>query len=223
MASYMQIRFDSKHTVTWRERNLYLSSLFDVFDKHQKGFFSKFNNALGFKDVVSDYVTEYPIILSEKIKNPENYIAPTDLFVKKLPRIPVKGNTLFTLYVEEGTEVHPISRFSYNHFEMGKKFCKFMQKVFPDLDITYEIVNKYPLNLEQRVFSYFFMCMDIDFNYCTVECSMPRLLLNDELLRIENLLKKTYNYGFHLEQYYCETCAGYNPKSPYHIEVVYDR
>ena len=52
---------------------------------------------------------------------------------------------------------------------------------------------------------------------------MPRLLSDVELKRVETQLKKLYVYGFHLEQYYCETCAGYHPKSPYHIEVVYEK
>lgn len=223
MASFMKIDVVSKHTATWRERKVYLSSLFDVFERHQMGFFSKFNNALGFKDVVCDYVTKYPVILEKKVETPDDYIAPIDLFVKKLPCIPMKGNTLFTLYVEEGVEKHPISRYSYDHFEMGKRFCKFMQKVFPDLEITYSIVNKYPPDLEHRIFNYFFLCMELEDNYCTVECSMPRLLSDVELKRVETQLKKLYVYGFHLEQYYCETCAGYHPKSPYHIEVVYEK
>lgn len=222
MNSYIKINFSCKHNANWEEKKKYLSSLFDNFEKHKMGFFSKFNNAIGFKNVVPDYVSKYPIVLEEKIKSPDDYVAPTDLFVKILPDVSLKNKELFSLYVKDGIEKHFVDAFTYNHFDMSKKLVSFLQKVFPDLDITFDIVNKYNPNLKKQIFNYFFLCMDENEYNTTVECSMPRLLTNVELLYIEKILKEFYNYPFHLNQFFCETCQKHDPKNPYHVEIVYD-
>lgn len=219
---YFKISVKSKHNVSDIERKKYIRCLYDDFEGHKLGFFSKFNNACGFKNVVTDYVSHYPVCEPPKVETPDEYLAPGDLLVRHPMIVNLTNKGLYTFYIEDGYEKHPISEYSYSHKDIAVKFYKFLRKIFPDLVIEFDFVESKKIPLLSRVISYFYISMEADVQY-TVECSMPRLLTDDEMNRLYSILKNIVPYSFIIDQYYCETCYNWHKDSPYHIEILYQK
>lgn len=217
---FFRINFSSKSKISHEDRKKYISALYGSWSDGKNGFIDKFNNAIGFKDVSSDYASKYPVVIPPKFSSPENYETPSELLCKHFPSISLNSNELFSLYVEDGFEYHPNSRFSYKHKDIAIKFCAFCQKVFPNLEISFESVNKIPDKLAQRVLNYFYSCLDNDMKY-TIECSSPRLLTDNELRKIKEVLNNLVDYKFDISQFFCDTCYNYNNHAPYHIQIDY--
>lgn len=221
MYKFVCIELMANHLVSHKERKEYLTSLYGSLEKHKLGMIEKFNNAYGFKNVEDDITTNYPVVNVAKIKSPKDYKSPSALLYKGL-KIDLDKKGVVKFIVPLGSEKHPIEKYAYSHKNMMIDFSRFLQKVYPDLNIEYSLLQNYSPILKYRVLNIFYQNMSEVFNNYTVECSAARLLKNEELNYIEGKLREMVTYPFHIEQYFCETCQGYNPKQPYHIEIVYD-
>ena len=222
MSKYIQIVMKSNSFVSHIERKAYLHSLYgSVYDK-KKGSIQKFCNAIGFKPVMDDYVSDYPVVIPAEVKTPDTYTTPEMLFYKAI-WVDLSKNGIVKFVVPMGIEVHPNNKYSYNHEDICKQFVKFMKKIYPSVNIEMSYINSFRYTVKTFVLNHFYQSMNFKDDAFTVECSSHRLLTEKEMEQIYKDMDGATEYKWHIEQFYCETCQSYHPHAPYHIEVVYDR
>lgn len=220
--AYIQISLKSNNKVSHIERKKYLKSFYgSVYDK-KKGSVTKFCTSIGFKPVMDDYHTDYPIIHPAEIKSPDTYVSPEDMLYRHI-WVDLSSNGVLKFVVPMGEQVHPNKKYSYSHKDICEQFVKFLNKVYPNLKVEMKIVDSFRYTVKTFVLNFIYQNLDFKDDCYTVECSSHRLLSEQEIQQIYKDMQGTTEYNWHIEQYYCETCKGYHPHAPYHIEVVYDR
>lgn len=218
---YSVIYVNAPYIVSHSERKKFLRSLVGDCYNHKKGMFLKFNNAIGFSKVTDDYYSEYPVIHTASIESPKGYESPFEIFFDNL-HVSLNKNSLVKFYIKDTVIKHSKQEYTFSTEKIAEKFVEFLRKVYPSYIITLEKKKHIRQTRSECVLDYFYRALDFCETCYTVECSSSRLLRNEELNKIESILRECVKYPFHIEQFYCETCAGYHKNSPYHIEIVYD-
>lgn len=219
--SYIQISLKSNNKVSHSERKSYLKSFYGSCYDKKKGSITKFCTSIGFKPVMDDYHSEYPILHPAVVKSPDTYTSPEDMFYKGI-WVDLTSNGVFKFVVPVGSEIHPDFKYSYNRENICRQFVKFLNKVYPNLIVEFSIIPSFRYTVKTFVLNHFYQCMDFKDDSFTVECSSHRMLTDKEIRQIYKDMSGTTEYDWHIEQFFCETCKGYHPNAPYHIEVVYD-
>jgi hypothetical protein len=193
------------------ERKGYISSFVGCFGK--MGMVHKFNNAIGFKPVSFDVVTRsYPS--NEPIL--EGYKTPSTAIFEAMKMV-MDDRTVVCFDVEDEDVVHTNAKYSYNTKDILLKFFSFAKKVYPEI-IVEEIAST-EVSLVDDIFKHFYLCF-AEGDFIAAEYSSPRLLDDNEKDYILSNLRQITNTEISLVQHYCETCAGYHPDCPYHIEIT---
>lgn len=222
MNKFIQITLKSENIVTHIQRKDFLHSFYGDVYKHKKGMIYKFNGSIGFKPVVDDICSEYPIVHTAEVESPSTYISPEMMFYKAM-WVDLDKHNIVKFVVPFGVEEHPISKYSYNRETICKQFVKFLQKVYPNIVVEMTYLESFRYTVKTFVLNHFYQSMDFKDNCYTVECSAHRMLTEKEIEKIYQDMNGAAEYKWHIEQFYCDTCKGYHPHAPYHIEVVYDR
>ena len=206
----MFYRFAINKTISPMERKRYITSIIGEFEK--LGTVHKFNNAIGFKPVSFDVVARtFP---SDELC-PEGYKSPSTAIFEAL-RVVLEDNTIVCFDVKDEEVIHPQKKYSYNTKDILFKFFNFAKKVYPE--IVVEEINPIEESLVDKIFRHFYLCF-AEGDFITTECSSHRLLNDDEKEYILNNMRQITDVKIDIAQYYCETCAGYHPDCPYHIEI----
>lgn len=219
---YIYIYLDVKRdiSVTNDMRKKYLLSLAGSFNK--LGQIEKFNNAIGFGPVINKFEQEGRRIPPE-IEVASGYEAPCDILQNGVHIVLGKHSLLKIEMPDKRVVCNADSRFSYSVSELSERFIQFLRKVYPDILISKIIRNtRIRAYLITSITDYFYRNLDFNSPFITVELSSHRLLTDKELDFLTKRIRSWVSYPFHIDQYYCETCAEYNKKTPYHIEIVYD-
>jgi hypothetical protein len=174
-----------------------------------------------FKNVVDDWHTANPTIYPAKVKSPDNYIAPQMLFFKHM-WVDLSPNGIVKFVVPMGFEKHFIDDYSYEHKDICEKFVRFLEKVYPDTNIEMTYLENFEYSAKDFVLNNFYQSLDFEEDLYTVECSSHRLLTEEEIQEIYEILNACLRYGWKISQYYCEVCKEYHPDAPYHIEIEYE-
>jgi hypothetical protein len=222
MDKYIQIVMKSDNAVSHSERKSFLKSFYGSTSTRKKGSIQKFCNAIGFKPVIDDYMTDYPVIHSAVVKSPDTYTTPDMLFYKAM-WVDLSKNGIVKFVVPMGKEEHPDSQYSYNHEDICKQFVKYLKKVYPNVQIEVSYLKSFRYTVKTFVLNYFYQSMNFEDDIYTVECSGHRMLTDKEIEQIYKDMDGATNYKWHIDQYFCETCKHWHADAPYHIEVVYDR
>lgn len=219
---YIQILMKSYNNVSHNERKAYLNSLWGSPSNKKKGSIMKFCTSIGFKPVMYDICTDYPIVHEPTIEMPENYTNPEQMLYKAL-WVDMENKGIVKFVVPIGDEKHFVSKYTYNREDICKQFVKFLKKVYPNIQIEMTYLESFRYTVKTFVLNHFYQCMDFKDSSYTVECSAHRLLTNKEIEKIYQDMDGATDYKWHIEQFYCETCKAYHSHAPYHIEVVYER
>lgn len=218
---YYILYMRSNETVDDITRKKFMDSLYGDYLNRKYGMLDKFNKAIGFGDLVDDYVKSYPTITPAKITSPEDYKYPSEL-LSEATHIDLEKKGILKFVVEDKEYKHTISKYNYSAYDILKKFEKFLSKVYSDAVFDIQYQEKYCPKLKIVILDWFYKGMSSDDIPYTAELSSHRLLSKAEISFIENRLKQFHKSPFHIEQYWCKTCYGYHKESPYHIEIVYD-
>ena len=218
---YYVISMTHRDKVSHRERKALLKSLFGSPYEHKKGAIYKFNNAIGFANVVEDIFTDYPVVRNVKEVVPENYEAPYYLFLNGL-YIDMSAHGIIKFIIEDKLIEHPKAKYTYHTSAVVEKFVNYLKKVYPLYGVFVKQQERVRISKVADVLNHFYLDIDFDSSIYEVECSSDRLLTNEEIAKIEKVLKECVTYPFHIAQFYCETCASYHKDSPYHIQIDYD-
>lgn len=221
-----KVTLSSKENLTLMEKKQYIDSMYCEEQKYgsdQKrnpGFLTKFNNAIGFKPVVST-IAQHNVVIPKAVESPEDYLSPQDVLIEHI-QTPLDSNVIICFYLEDKNIVHPLSKYSYETKVIAEKWKDFLQKVFPHLIVTNECVDEIPcLSLKDYTLQYFYRNLSQDVNY-TIEFRSEKQLTNDEMKDILTRIQELSNDKITIGQNYCSTCAeGSEGKEPYHIEIVY--
>ncbi|PLS18866.1 hypothetical protein CVD28_00250 [Bacillus sp. M6-12] len=223
---FYKVTLSSREKMTLTEKKKYIDSMYreepkyGTNQKRNQGFLTKFNNSIGFKPVVST-VTHNNTVISQTVESPEEYLPPQDILMEHF-HTPLNSNEIISFYLEDKKMVHPNPQFSYEGKMVSQKWNAFLQKVFPQLLVTTEIVEEIPkLSLKEFTLQYFYRNLNPEVNY-TLEFRSKELLDKDEMREILSVIQDLSNDKITIGQQYCKTCAGYSDgKEPYHIEIVY--
>lgn len=224
--TFHKVTISSKEKLTLMEKKNYINSMYceepkyGAEKKRNQGFLTKFNNSIGFKPVVS-MITHDDRVIPENVKSPEDYLTPHDILLEHF-HTPFDSNDIICFYLEDKKMVHPKQQFSYETRMIAKKWSEFLQKVFPQLIVTNQVVEEVPpLSLKDFALEYFYRNLSQEVNY-TIEFRSKEQLTNDEMKEIVSLIQDLSNDKITIGQQYCSTCAKYSDgKEPYHIEIVY--
>lgn len=225
--SYFKISLYSNELLTMEQRKAYIDKLYSepaTYNKDKKrnsGFIRKFNNSIGFKDVVLQW-DNYNSAKCLEMENPENYLSPIDIIVEGI-RTPILSFNIVEFYIPKTFVEHINKKYSYNTRTIAIKWRKFLMKVFPELNTSFEVVEEKPkLSLRDFALEYFYLNIDRDSRY-TIEFRSERLLTDKEIEFILPKIQTLTNYKISIHQQYCETCSEYSEgKQPFHIEIDYD-
>lgn len=189
--------------------------------KRNIGILDKFNNAIGFKNVM-DYVDNQSVIHRALVDSPEDYKNPSDLLIWALSPCLIDNN-IVSFTVKQEKIKHPNELYSYDTNVIMIKFKKFLEKIFPNTNLSIEYLNELKdLSITDFVVNEFFLGLDYKEEY-TVETSINRLLNDEEIDNVLKVLKTMTILNISINQSYCKTCSEYsNELSPYHIEIVYN-
>lgn len=208
--------------VTHEQRKKYISALCGDYLGHKLGFVRKFNNAIGYKAVVDDYISDPNGIINAKVEVGEEYNAPQRIILENMHADFTKFGVVKFVVPVMHVECKAAPEYSYDTEEIMQKFAKYLQKVFPQMTITMEKKNRVSTTLRSFALDWFYQGMDITGNIpYTVEFSAHRMLNDDEVNSIMKVLKKAFKYPFKISQHWCETCAEHDKDHPYHIEIEY--
>lgn len=223
---YIKVSFLSKFNLTNKQKKQYIDKLFpeepkpyDTKERNQ-GFIHKFNNAIGFKDVVG-YYNNWNYYVRPKVSSPEEYITPERILIDGL-RFDFEGKYILTFMLESKYVCHPNKKYSYHTKDIAKKLEKFANKVFPEIEVMTEFIeNKEELSEKDFVLSNFILNISDDYNY-TIETSIENELSDKDIQEMLEVLKTLVDRNITINQEYCETCLKYSDgKCPYHIEIEY--
>lgn len=220
MSKYIQIFMKAAEPISHRKRKEYLDSLYGNCYEHRFGMIEKFVKAVGYNDILTDMVSDFPSVFDAKIKSPEDYTMPDDLLREGL-HIDLGPRRIAQFVIPMGSQKHPDRRFSYSHKVLCGKFVNFLRKVYPELCIEAKVIEDYEMSLKDFTLDFFYKSMDVNGIHFTIEFAAHRLLENDEIASIEKVLKEAFDYPVKVSQYYCETCEKYHPGHPYHTEIEY--
>ena len=221
MYKFIEISLKCNHLVSHSERKSYLDSLWGHMPEKKKGSIMKFTTAIGYKPVMWDACSDYPIMHEPTVPTPDTYISPKQMLYKAM-WVDLSNKGILKFVVPIGIEEHPNSKYTYNREDICKQFMKFLNKVYPDIIVEMTYLKSFRVTVKTFVLNHFYQNMDFKDDIYTVECSSHRLLTDKEIEKIYKDMYDATEYNWHIEQYFCETCKGYHPHAPYHIEVVYD-
>ena len=182
-------------------RKDYMTNILGIHGK--TGTIKKFNNAIGFKPIVDEWV-DY------------DYDTP-HRFLMKAAHINLSPNGIIEFHVDATEMKHENPIYSYNTKEMVERFIRFLHKVYPDIICVQTCeppVDTYANRIRD------FMCMCAYEDDVTIEISGERLLADEEIDYVLEGVKQVTNTPFKIEQFWCETCAGYHADHPIHISLV---
>lgn len=220
MNGYVVIYMESKKPVTNIDRKKYIDSLMGNMLERRRGTITKFNNAIGYKPVIDDIYTQHPILIPAKVESPDGYKAPEDLFYHNM-YVDFRQKGIVKFIIPNSHFKHTKQKFSYSAFNMIAPFKNYLQKIYPDIVLHSEYKEKVRINTKDFVLGFMIKNLKFDEDLYTVECSTHRPLTEKEIYEIEKELNACTSYKCRINQFYCETCRGYNPDAPYHIEIEY--
>lgn len=224
---YIRLSFLSKKNIDNKKKKAYIDKFFpeDIIvqtkgKERNQGFLRKFNNAVGFKDVVG-YYDNYDCYIRPKVSSPKEYISP-DRLLKDSLGIDFDGKYIATFTVEDKYIEHPSKKYSYKTRDIISKLEGFANKVFPELEFFIEELDELPEKTEKEfVLENFILGISNRMRY-TVEVSLGEKLDSEEVKEILDILKTICDFDIGIRQEYCETCfENSNGKAPYHVEVDY--
>ena len=219
--NYYVIYMKSKKPITNIERKKYIDSLLGSMMNQRRGTITKFNNAIGFKPVIDDLYTQHPVMIPAKVESPKDYESPESLFYHNM-YVDFSKNGIVKFIISNKHVSHPNKKFDYATRNMVTPFINYLRKVYPETIIHGEVKEKVRVNLKDFVLGFMIKNLKFDEDLYTVECSTHRLLTDKEVYEIERELNACTSYKCSINQFYCETCKGYNSDRPYHIEIVYN-
>lgn len=201
---YIKISFLSKKNIANSEKKKYIDSLFHErvfpikYGEINQGFLHKFNNAIGFKDVVG-YYNNHNAYVVPKVSSPKTYISPEEL-LKESMRIDFDDRYIVTFMLEIKDIEHPIKRFSYNTEDMVLKLERFAKKVYPDLEFFVEKVN-----LAEEITYKEFILRDFVVNFYDgvrykIEVYLDEPLNKDDLDDVSKILNSISSRKLEIEQ-----------------------
>ena len=180
----------------------------------------KFNNSLGFKNVVS-LPNKFGGVITPKIESPKEYFSPYDLLLNNM-QVSFDGDELVNFTVRKKYIRHTDTKYSYSTEEIIFKFKNFLEKVYPWT--TAYIEEKETIDkatVEDFILNKFFVgFIERKSRFVTVEFSIPKLIEERHIQKIKSILNQGEKSEVSINQYYCETCKSNNPKTPYHIELI---
>ena len=222
---YIKLVIKSKDSIDNLTRKLYIDKMFSECckyndSKRNNGVINKFNNAIGFKDVVLNF-DNFNASKPVKVESPDRYISPKEMLFEGLCPSFIENEIMYFLSEKKYIN-HPNSNFSYSTLDIYKKLQKFILKVFPVLDVEILKLNEKPkIPLKTIVLNDFFIGISPKFDHYSVECSASRLLENKEISEILNVINSIRSNNVNINQAYCKTCSDYDNKNPYHVEIIY--
>lgn len=222
---YIKVSVYSNDLMSLKERKKYIEKLYPspvTYSEAQRkhGLILKFNNAIGFKPVTT-IVDNRSVVHRPAEEIPEGYETPEDLIFEHM-RTPLESFNILEFYIPVKKVKHPKQQFAYKTEVAANKWIAFLQKVWPELEVSKAYVEEVPkLSLREFAFQYFFKCLDFSINY-TIEFSSVALLTKEDIDYILPKLQTIAGTKIAVHQYPCEVCK-YNTfgEKDIHIELVY--
>lgn len=219
---YISVSVTSRKKVTHEERKACLDKLYGNASKGVYGVIRNFNRAYGYADWEDDMVKEYPSLVPAKFKCPDDFETPETKLWDHI-WVDLSSTGVFRFVVKNGIEQSKKRpSLKYDIEDMCRKLAAFLQDNYKGYMVQVKTLHSFNPILRTKILNFFYINMDPNSTYVTVELSAPRLLTDEEKAKIEKELKKMVPYRFHINQFYCETCKGYHPNCPYHTEIEYD-
>ena len=218
--NYIVITMESKKPITNIERKKYLDSLMGSMALQTRGTITKFNNAMGYKPVIDDMYTQHPILVPAKVESPKGYESPEDLFYHNM-FVDFSKKGIVKFIIPNKLISHPNKKFAYAARNLTLPFKNFLQKIYPETIIRSESKERVRINTKDWVLGFMLKNLDLNEDLYTVECSLGRYLTEKEVFEIERELNACTSYKCKINQFECETCKGYNPEKPIHVEIQY--
>lgn len=224
---YIRLSFLSKKNLSNREKKAYVDKFFEEdamlhskSKSRNQGFIHKFNNAIGFKDVVG-CCDNYNRYIRPKVSSPKEYTSPDELLKDSL-RIDFDGKYIATFTVEDKYMKHPSARYSYKTRDIILKMEKFARKVFPELEFFIEELDEVAEQTRKEfVLDNFIKGISNNIRY-SVEVSLDEKLDDKEVKDIVQILNTICDFNIDISQKYCKACYEHSDgKYPYHIEINY--
>lgn len=223
---YIKVSFLSKSDLTNKQKKKYIDKLFPEEPKpyspkeRNQGFIHKFNNAIGFKNVVG-YYDNWNCYVRPRVSSPVEYITPEKMLFNAV-RPDFDGKYIMTFVLKNEYMCHPSKKYSYHTKDIVKKLEKFAIKVFPGIEVMTEYMeNEEELSEKDFVLNNFILNISDDYNY-TIEVSIANILPDKDIKDILRVLKTVVNRNISISQRYCEVCKDYSSgKTPYHVEIEY--
>lgn len=223
---YYKVSINSDLLLSLPERRKYVETMFREDAKYDKnnprnqGFMHKFNNAIGFKSLV-DSIDHFNVVTKASVESNEDYLAPYDLLMKNI-RTPVDTFEILTFYIPDKRILHSNSKYDYEGKDITIKWCKFLEKVFPNLNIEYKKEYIIPKQtLREFAFEYFYLNLEKEGIY-TIEFNGDQKLSQKDLAYMIPKLQGLCNEKISIAQTFCNTCKeNSDGERPYHIEIVY--
>jgi hypothetical protein len=220
----MRVSLYSNELLSLKDKSAYIKSFYrdhNIDEREQKndGFIVKFNNSIGFKPVID--IAKSGFVLQKTEVNPEDFIAPAELLFNNM-ETPVESFDIAVFYIAKKNIKHTKQEFSYDTYDIAKKWQKFLEKVYPKLLVKIDYISKRPkLSLRDFTFQYFYRNLQENFPY-TLEFSSKKKLKNADMAYIVPKLQTLSNDRISIAQRECETCLEYsNGINKFHIEIVY--
>lgn len=218
---YYKVTLKSLNPVSHETRKKYLESMYGSHSNGKRGSIDKFCRAIGFKPIMDDWYRG-SVIIDAEIPSPESYQKPAQMLFQGL-HVELGENNIVSFVVPLRNVKHPNQQFSYHTAVLCQKLAKFLRKVYGDIIIEQSIVAEISeMSDDEFVLDFIYQSLDFQDSLYTVECSTSRMLTENELTKIYQKLNGATAYNWHIEQFYCETCASYHPHAPFHTEVIYD-
>jgi hypothetical protein len=219
----MKISLYSNELLSLKNKSAYINSFYRDFNEGKRktidGFIVKFNNSIGFKPVI-DMVKE-SIVIKKTEENPNEYIAPSELLFNNI-ETPVESFDIAVFYISKKDIIHTKQEYSYNTYDIGDKWKNFLEKVFPNLLVKIEYVNKRPkLSLRDYAFQYFYNSIH-EIYQLTIEFSSRKKLKDVDIAYILPKLQTLSKERISIAQFECKACLNNSKgKDKFHIEIVY--
>lgn len=214
--------------LTLKERLLFLRKFYPGRyhgNGRNLGWLMKFNNAIGFAKVEDQPCGKgsefWHVFKPASIETGKNYKSPYALLLVNSYFLN-KPDEIVTFAIENTRIYCKDKKYSYNTMEMMIRFQNFLYKILgANIRIEFSIEKEFNLSQRDWLLSQFLTCL-AQSEICDNECAVGHATKKKDIDYIIDVFKSLGMKDLEFIQFYCETCAGYNPKAPYHTELDFD-
>lgn len=200
----------------------FFPNTFQGIEQFNKGLIMKFNNSVGFSDIEYQYKkSSFPNMERPKIDvDVKNYMSPYRLFICNMMFLN-RPDEICSFVVDDKRMYHNNKKFSYDTLEMVLRFQNYLYQVMSDIKIEIKVDNHFFVSQRDWLLSYFLICLS-ESEIVDNECALSRITREKDKNYIISVFESLGLKELEFIQFYCPTCAEYDPTCPYHTELSFN-